>query len=90
MLRLPAMDILVHIQHSRAGAFCLRDKSVVPSAGRITVSPPICRCSPEGVKSAFAVVWWGVDTRWQAAQSKDPSVVLQGDYAASDALPIAL
>lgn len=32
----------------------------------------------------------GVDTGWHAAQSKDPFVVLQGDYAASDALPIAL
>lgn len=37
--------------------------------------------SPEGLK---------VLSLWQAAQNKDPSVVLQGDYAASAALPIAL
>lgn len=89
VLWLPAMDVLIYIQHLEGGCVPFSPgQERVPWAGRITASP----CLPLfswGPKSAFAVVG-GVDTGWQAAQSKDPSDVLQGDYAASDALPIAL
>lgn len=84
------MDILVPIQQLQGGCVLFSPgQSVFPEqAGLLCL--PVCRCSPEGLK--VLSLWWGggVDTRWQAAQSKDPSVVLQGDYAASDALPIAL
>lgn len=80
------MDMLVQVQHTRAR--WVRDR--VPEQAGLPRLPVGCCCSPEGPKVLFAVVRGGVDLGWHAAQSKDPSVVLQGDYAASDALPTAL
>ena len=80
------MDMLVQVQHTGPGA--VQDR--VPEQAGLLRLPVGCCCSPEARKVLFAVARGGVDLGWHAAQSKDPSVVLQGDYAASDALPTAL